>query len=107
MISTKKVLNLSEQKVLKQLKQDFNKKVIMFNIREAKAYILKLNKINEADDNDLTDYAYKAYRFITDAMFITLKNPTLKKEFYKSLTDLQNGIEKFLFDYNKNVDVPK
>jgi hypothetical protein len=103
MIKNKRItLNLNEQKVVRQLKQDFDRKVIMHNIKEAKSYILKFKKINEAEGTDLTDYAYKAYRFITDAMFITLKDPILKKEFYRALTDLQNSIEKFLFDYNKD-----
>lgn len=70
-----------------------------------KQKIGKLNKtiLTEADE-DISDLAYKMYRHITDALFITLKNPQLKKEFYKTITDLQNQIEKYLYDYEKNKD---
>jgi hypothetical protein len=84
------------------IKAIFDKKIVEYNMLEAKAIISKLNLVTEeSNGDDLTDMAYKAYRYITDAMFITLKNPTLKKEFYTKLTDLQNLIEKFLFTYNK------
>lgn len=82
-----------------------DKKIINEKILAAKKYLSKLKSINEIDNPDnLTDLAYKTYRYITDAMFIVLRNPSLKKEFYKSLTDLQNSIEKYLFDYNKNLE---
>lgn len=91
----------SRVKVIKR--KILDRKIIRCNINEAKKSISKFKKLNEASstDDDMTDLAYKAYRYITDAMFIVLRNPLLKKEFYKELTNLQNLIEKFLFDYNK------
>lgn len=93
---------LIENKVRQKLAYIKNRNQIIDNVSKA-TKIVKTKLITEAEE-DLTDYAYKTYRYITDAMFITLKHPALKKEFYKSLTDLQNSIEKFLFDYNKNLD---
>ena len=112
-----KILNITEFKKMKKIelekliesrvkhaqKNILDSNIIKSNISESNKIISKLYKLNEAPvgDDDMTDLAYKAYRYITDAMFIVLRNPALKKEFYKSLTDLQNTIEKFLFDYNK------
>lgn len=76
---------------------------VIKNTKYGKLAMRENTLLTEADGENMQDLAYKVHRHLTDALFVVLKNPALKKEFYKQITDLQNNIEKYLFEYNKEI----